>query len=509
MLANRPARFTLKTALIASLGGFLMGFDASVISGVNPFIETEFALTRLQLGWAVASLTLAATLAMGVAGPLSDRYGRRRILQGAAILFLLSAVWSALAPDYPSLVAARMLGGLGVGAALIIAPVYIAELAPAAARGRLVSLNQLNIVIGISAAFLANYLILQVAAVQSWRWMLGVEAIPALLYFGSLLRVPESPRWLLMRGQEERALAVMSQVSGPQAAQAELASVRQNLAAATAGRLQAQLRQLLQPRLRRALFIGLGVALVQQLTGINAIFFYAPTIFAQAGAGLDAAFLQAVAVGLTNLLFTLLAIGLIDRLGRRFLLNLGLAGAVLSLGLLAWNFSAANYMLDMQNLTGIPETLQTALLPLHGELFADDRAFRAALFAVAGAEPVAAYETTLISQSIQINAPLTLFAILGFVASFAISVGPVMWVLLAEIFSNAVRGVAISIAGLVNSAASFLVQLIFPWQLAALGNANTFLLYGLFSLAGLLILSRTLPETKGKSLEEIEVLWAK
>ncbi|MBT8086514.1 MAG: MFS transporter, partial [Gammaproteobacteria bacterium] len=229
---NRNTRFTVTVALIVALGGFLMGFDASVISGVVGFIEPEFGLTKIQLGWSVASLTLTATLAMMVAGPLSDRMGRRPVLKIAAALFAVSAIASAIAPNFLTLVIARMIGGFGVGAALIIAPMYIAEIAPAHLRGRMVSFNQLNIVIGISVAFFSNYLILklgqsELAWAQSlrflewnWRWMLGVETLPALLYFFALMFVPESPRWLAMHGREDEALEVFERASGPEQARA-------------------------------------------------------------------------------------------------------------------------------------------------------------------------------------------------------------------------------------------------------------------------------------------------
>ena len=212
--------YVIRTALIVALGGFLMGFDASVISGVVGFIEIEFALTKLQLGWAVSSLTLTSTLAMLVAGPLSDRFGRRSMLYVAALLYAVSAIASALAPSFWFLVVARMIGGIGVGASLIIAPMYIAELAPPGVRGRLVSFNQLNIVLGISVAFFSNYLILQLGQTDAawtealafgaynWQWMLGLETLPAILYFFSLFAVPESPRWLVMRGREEAGLAL-------------------------------------------------------------------------------------------------------------------------------------------------------------------------------------------------------------------------------------------------------------------------------------------------------------
>ena len=238
---NPNTLYIVRTALIVALGGFLMGFDASVISGVVTFIEPEFGLSNIELGWAVASLTLTATLAMMVSGPLSDRFGRRAILKWAAVLFSLSALASALAPDYPTLVAARMLGGLGVGAALIIAPMYIAEISPPDLRGRMVSFNQLNIVIGISVAFFSNYMILRLGQSElawvetlrldewTWRWMLGVEAIPAVLYFAALFSVPESPRWLVMRGRLDEALNILVRASGREQAEAELGAVQASL----------------------------------------------------------------------------------------------------------------------------------------------------------------------------------------------------------------------------------------------------------------------------------------
>ncbi len=449
--------YTVKTALIVALGGFLMGFDVSVISGVVSFIEPEFSLSKIQLGWAVASLTLTSTLAMMLAGPLSDRIGRRPVLKLAALLFLVSAILSAIAPDFATLVAARMLGGLGVGAALITAPLYIAELAPAALRGRMVSFNQLNIVIGISAAFFSNYLILKFGhaggewAVAlgldrwAWRWMLGIEALPSLFYFVALYTVPESPRWLAMRGQDAAALDVLRKANGDALADQELQQVKASLAAGSEQEA-ASVRELFRPALRRVIVIGVLVGVLQQITGINSVFFYAPMIFEQSGVGTDASFMQAILVGLVNLVFTVLAILLIDRLGRRPLLLAGLAGIGGSMLLLAYGFAAAN-----------------------------------------------------------LNPQLILVGILIFVASFAMSLGPVMWVLFSELFPNRVRGVAISFVGLINSAVSFLVQLVFPWELARLGNSATFLIYGVFALAGLPLIMRLLPETKGRSLEELEV----
>ena len=457
--------YTVRIAFIVALGGFLMGFDASVISGVVTFIEPEFNLTNIELGWAVASLTLTSTLAMMLSGPLSDRFGRRLVLRYAAVLFAVSAVASALAPDYLTLVVARMLGGFGVGAALIIAPMYIAEMAPADIRGRVVSFNQLNIVIGISAAYFSNYLILSLGQTDlawaqaihlgdwSWRWMLGVEAIPAVFYFAALFLVPESPRWLVMHNRDDEALGTMARVSGQFKAESDLAEIRASLDTEASAE-RGSIRDLFLPSMRLVLTIGITVAILQQITGINSVFFYAPMIFEQSGIGTDASFMQAILVGLVNIVFTVLAILLIDRLGRRPLLGFGLAGIAVSMLVLAYGFSAATY--------------------------------------------------TPAGELIEMNSNLILFGILGFVASFSFSLGPVMWVLFSELFPNKIRGIAISFVGLINSSVSFIVQLIFPWELENFGNATTFLIYGLFAIVGLVFLMRIMPETKGRTLEELE-----
>jgi sugar porter (SP) family MFS transporter len=509
-------RYTAKIALIVALGGFLMGFDASVISGVVGFIKGEFKLTSIQLGWSVASLTLAATLAMLLAGPLSDRIGRRPVLRIAAVLFTVSAVASALAPNFALLVAARMVGGLGVGAALIIAPMYIAEMAPAAIRGRLVSLNQLNIVIGISMAFFSNYLILRAGQSDlawalalhmddwNWRWMLGVEALPAIFYLIVLLAVPESPRWLAMRGNDAVALSIFGKVNGLQQAGACLAAVRHSLQA-DASRQSASFRDLFRPAMRLALTIGILVAVLQQITGINSVFFYAPMIFEQSGIGTDASFMQAVLVGIVNLTFTVVAMLLIDRLGRRPLLAVGLAGIAVCMLTLSWGFGQASYTLGADSIAALPAEVDgRMLLPLADVVHHSDTAYRGAVTDAIGAEAFARHEAELLSMAININPTLILFAILGFVASFAVSLGPVMWVLFSELFPNRLRGLAVSFAGLINSAVSFGVQLVFPWELERLGTSATFLIYGLFAAAGLVLVLRILPETRGRTLEELE-----
>ena len=455
-MAARQALKVLGVAATVALGGFLVGFDATVISGAVPFIRDYFGLGgdagSLKLGWAVSCLGWGAMAGNLAAGMLSDRFGRKKVLLLTSLLFLVSALTAALSSSFTVFVSARICGGLAVGAAILTAPVYIAEIAPARVRGRLVSLNQLMIVIGISISFFSNYFLMSLGP-QSWRWMLGVQVVPATLYFLLLLLVPESPRWLLSKRREQSALAVLSQVHGSVAAQRELADIKSSLGSKSR---QFSVRELFTGRLRRVLIFGFGIAFFQQATGINAVFYYLPTIFAQAGGGLATAFGQSVFVGLVNLGMTFLAIWLIDRLGRKPLLCIGVAGMMVSLLTISWAFYSAH--------------------------------------AALGGGPAVT------------NGTVVLIAIAAFVASFAISLGPVMWVMLSEIFPNEERAAAISIVGFWNSLVSASVTLLFPKELATWGPAGTFLAYGLFAGAGLLFIVMLAPETKGKTLEELERL---
>jgi len=518
---KQGTRFTTRVALIVALGGFLMGFDASVISGVVGFIETEFDLTKIELGWSVSSLALTATIAMMLAGPLSDRIGRRPVLKIAAALFAISAIASAVAPNFITLVMARMVGGLGVGAALIIAPMYIAEIAPASIRGRMVSFNQLNIVIGISAAFFTNYLILTsgdsdagwAAALRlgewNWRWMLGIETLPAILYLFALLFVPESPRWLAMQGRDEDAREVLEQVGGAEQAALDVQAVKDSIQA-EAAMGDVSLRALFHPSMKLVLTIGVSVGILQQITGINSVFFYSPMIFEQSGIGTNAAFMQAVLVGLVNLGFTIAAMSLIDKLGRRPLLGFGMTGIAICMLTLAYGFGSATYTLDREAIASLPADIERERITLVADVtFDSDVEFRKAVSDAIGSDTFKLHESSLVSNAIAMNPMLILFAILGFVASFAISIGPVMWVLFSELFPNNVRGMAISFVGLINSAVAFLVTFIFPWELENFGSATTFLIYGVFAVVGLVFVMRVLPETKGRSLEELETLLVK
>lgn len=513
---KNPRYYIIQISLIVALGGFLMGFDASVISGVVKFIEPEFGLSKLQLGWAVSSLTLTATLSMLIAGPLSNRWGRKKVLFFAAFAYGLSAILSALAPTFTYLVLARMIGGLGVGASLIIAPMYIAEISPPKIRGTMVSFNQLNIVIGISAAFFSNYLIIRAGEYNSgwlsslhlnelgWRWMLGVEVLPALFYFFALFTVPRSPRWLIMHNKTAEGLAILEKVGGAEPADSMLKSIKQSIQKDAMSQ-SIRWREIYHPALRTVLLIGVVLAILQQITGINAVFFYAPMIFEQSGLGLNAAFSQAVLVGFTNLVFTVLAMLFIDKIGRKLLLIIGVSGITLSMIVLSIGFNSATYQVNDEVLTFFPDQVNASMITaLQEKTFSSEIEFKEELNDAFKIIPGSSEESAIIGKSIILNTALILTAIIAFVAFFAMSLGPVMWVLFSELFPNRSRAIAISFVGFINSMVSFIVQLAFPWELSRIGAAPTFLLFGIFGAMGLIFILFKIPETKGKSLEELQ-----
>ncbi|MEM1451320.1 MAG: sugar porter family MFS transporter [Planctomycetota bacterium] len=508
--------YTALVSLVVALGGFLMGFDSAVISGVVDPIRDRFEMTPGEVGTAVAILTLGAAIAMGIAGPLADRFGRKPVLMVTAALFSLSAVWSALAGSYDELVLARFIGGFGVGGALIIAPMYIAEIAPPEKRGRLVSFNQLNIVLGFSAAFFSNYFLEKYFQGRTddvtdiaWRWMLGVESIPAILYLGMLATVPRSPRWLAMRGRFDEARVVLARVSSEEEADTALAEVRKNFAdsADSAGA-----RELLHKRMRRVMVIGLGLGFFQQITGINEVFYYSTTIFSLTGVGRDAALAQAILVGIVNVVFTIVAMRLIDTKGRKPLLLVGTAMMTVALFTNAYAFRSATYSLDADKVATVTAEMEDpgarAVAALTDQTYDDQAAFLAALDEAAeandGVEVVASVRAELPKTALQINGLLVLIAILTYIAAFAISLGPVMWAMFSEIFPARLRGAAISAAGFFNSAVSFLVQKLFPVGLASIGPEGVFAVFGCFAALAFLFSLFVVPETKGRSLEEIE-----
>jgi MFS family permease len=308
-----------------------------------------------------------------------------------------------------------------------------------------------------------------------------------------------------MRGHDAKALAVLERFSGSREAAAELDAVVTSLRRGV-GQDRASIRELWRPAMRLVISIGVAIAILQQITGINAVFFYAPMIFEQSGAGADASFMQAVLVGLVNLACTLLAIGLIDRIGRRPLLCIGVSGIAVCMLLLSYGFGSATYTLRGESVATLPQEIgRSALRPLIDQTYEREIDFRNAVTAAVGTKAYQQQRAALVSAAIRVNPTLILIGILGFVASFAISLGPVMWVIFSELFPNRIRGLAVSFVGLINSAVSFTVQLVFPWELERIGNSATFLIYGLFAAIGVLVLLKLLPETKGRSLEELEV----
>ena len=341
--------YVVFVSLVVALGGFVWGFDATVISGAVPFVKKYFDLNgdagALKLGLAVSCLGWGVLGGTAVSGFLSDRFGRKNVLLVTALLFAGSALLSALTTQFPLFVLSRVIGGIAVGGAILIAPVYIAEIAPSNLRGTLVSLNQLMIVTGISASFFSNWYLVD-AGQNNWRWMLGVEAVPAMLYFVLLFFVPESPRWLLGKGDQVPAREILQKVRGGNVVEIELENIRESF---TETQTNASLGGLFGGKMKFVLLIALAIAFFQQITGINAVFYYLPTIFAEAGGSQNAAFRQAVLVGLVNLGLTFVAIWLIDRVGRKPLLLLGTAGMTISLLTCSWAFYDASYQLTARS----------------------------------------------------------------------------------------------------------------------------------------------------------------
>ncbi len=432
--------YVILVSVVAALGGLLFGFDTAVISGTINFIQPYFGLNEVELGWTVSSLLFGCMIGVFLAGKASDLLGRKKVLMLAALLFFFSAVGSASAHQLILFVVARMVGGIAVGVASILSPMYIAELSPAKYRGSLVSLNQLAIVIGILVAFFSNYLLVGTGE-NNWRWMLLVMAVPAVLLFFSLFLIPESPRWLVARQRNDEALKVLIKTSGAEPAYYELLEIEQTLK----NQEEARYSELFLPKIRPLLFIGIILAVFQQITGINTIMYYAPKIFANVGQSNDIALLQTIAIGATNVFFTLLAMSLIDRFGRKVLILFGSGGMMLMLmGL------SALYFLKLTS--GV----------------------------------------------------LVLVFIIGYIACFSASLGPAVWVIVAELFPNRLRSKGMSIAVMSLWMACILVTITFPMMLERLSGGITFLIFALICLANLLYIWKYVPETKGKTLEELE-----
>ena len=511
--------YSVLISLIVALGGFLLGFDSAVISGAVPFYKITFGLDTGSwiMGFSVGSIIMGAIIGNIIAGPLADRFGRKLMLIFTAVLFGYSALASALTDSITFFISARIVGGLGVGIAILVAPMYIAEIVPRKLRGTLVTFNQLNIVIGISIAYFTNYYIQQNITDPdlNWRWMLGIEIIPAFLYFVLLFLVPRSPRWLMQIGKNEEAIKVLNKVNKPEQANLVYNEIENSLNSEE-DKSRAKFREVFSKRMKTVLIIGFGIAFFQQITGINAIFYYAPMIFEMAGGGKDAAFLQAIILGLTNVVMTIVAMFLIDRLGRKPLLIIGSLGITISLGIVGFSFMKADYKISEESIQQIEMEIAESRGQEKAELVVEslgemleieyekETMFFKQVKILVGTENYNLHKEQILKHSITIGSIWVLIGLLLFVASFAISLGPVMWALLSEIFPNRLRGLAISIVGFWNSIVSFSVATVFPMELENLGSSYTYLIYAFFGFMTFLFVIRFVPETKGKSLEELE-----
>ncbi|WP_026695553.1 sugar porter family MFS transporter [Peribacillus kribbensis] len=440
-------KFVSLVSLVAAVGGLLFGYDTAVISGAIQFLQEKFSLSSFMVGWAVASLIVGAAIGTGFAGKLSDRFGRKKTLLLAALLFTVGSIFSAIVNNFTLFIIFRIIGGIGIGISSVQAPLYIAEIAPSKIRGRLVSLNQLAVVTGIFAVYFLNLGIANHGShawnvSTGWRWMLGFGVIPGVIFFLLLLIVPESPRWLQLQGRKDEAFKILKKLMGEEEAKKEIGKID-----TSADEEGSSIKKLLKPGLRKALLIGVVLAILQQATGINSIMYYAPEIFKNAGAGDNTSLIQTVLVGGINLVFTIISLWLVDRVGRKVLLLIGSALMTISLGVVSYAFHIGS--------TGT----------------------------------------------------WVLFFILLFVAAFAVSMGPIVWLIIAEIFPNRVRGVASSIASVSLWLADFLVSQAFPVLLDTIGSSLTFLIFGVLSAFAFFFTLGVVPETKGKSLEEIENMW--
>jgi len=445
--------YVMLVCMVAALGGLLFGYDTGVINGAIGPLKAHFVLDANWAGWATGCALVGCAIGAAIAGVLSDWLGRKKVLILSAILFLISAVGTALPKNITIFIIYRIIGGLGVGAASMSSPMYIAEISPARIRGRMVSVNQFAIVTGFLVVYFVNYFIAlqgdQMWNQESgWRWMFGSEALPALLLLVLLFFVPESPRWLTKQNRSDEALEILARVDGAEYAKTELLEIKDAITHESGS-----LKQLLQPGMKIVLVIGIVLAVLQQVTGINVFLYFGTEIFKKMGSETNAALLQTVVVGAVNLTFTIIAIWMVDRLGRKPLMMIGSVGMGLSL-------------LGMGLMAYVQKTDLWVLL-----------------------------------------------FILGYIACFALSVGPVTWVILSEIFPTRIRGRAMAIATVCLWVANYLVSQTFPmmeennWLLEKFHHAFPFWLYGIFCVVLVTFVWRFVPETKGKTLEEIEKHW--
>lgn len=435
-------RYVVRLAATAALGGLLFGFDIAIITGAGPFLIQHFGLSDLSLGWAFSCLLFGATVGAGVAGRLADVYGRRTILLGVAILFAVTTAATGLAPTFTTFVIARFAGGLAVGTASLLSPMYVAEVSPARLRGRLSTLYQLSIVTGILVSFCVNYL-LRDAGPDNWRYMFMTGIIPSILFLVLLLKAPETPRFLLKAGRSAEAFAILERIGGRENAELEVREIRASFQSKTG-----TWSDLLRPGVRRAVVVGFCLAILVHFSGINTIIDYAPSILRAAGWNIDTALFSTFVIGFTNFAFTIVSFWTIDRYGRRALYIVG------SLG------------------------MAVALLSLM---------------------------TVVITG--QFRGLVVLLLILGYIIFFCSCIGPVFWTLIAEIFPNRIRGTAMTVPVLTQWVANAVVVLFFPYAFNRIGKSVTFGILAATSLLQAIFTWYFVPETKGKTLEEIEAFW--
>ena len=436
-------RFVYIAAAISALGGMLFGYDTGVISGAILFIQQDFALSPGLEEVVVSSVVLGAMVGAFAGGALTDRFGRRIVLIATAALFALGAVGTALAPAITWLVLGRVIVGIAIGVASFTTPLYISEISPVTMRGRFVSFNQIALTSGIVIAYLVDYAL---SGMRGWRWMFGLAAVPSALLGIGMAFMPESPRWLISHGLVDKGRSVLRRIRGIAAVDDEVQDIQQSSA-----QQSGSLSELASPSLRPAMVVGIGLALFQQVTGINTVIYYAPTIFQSAGfESVSVAILATTGVGIINVFMTVVALLLLDRVGRRPLLLIGMAGMVVSLGVLG-----------------------TAFLFPHLPVLR---------WVAAG-------------------------SLMLYVGSFAVGLGPVFWLLISEIYPVKIRGLAMSIATVANWGANLLVALTFLTFVQVLGRPGTFWLYGLVGIGAWIFAYILVPETKGRSLEDIEAHW--
>jgi SP family arabinose:H+ symporter-like MFS transporter len=447
--------FVIKVSVVAALGGLLFGYDTAVIAGVIGYLQKKFDLSPVMTGWAASSAIWGCVFGAMMAGYFSDKFGRKKVLIVTAILFMISSIGAMIPDNLTQFLIARFIGGLGIGAASMLSPLYISEVAPSKIRGTLVSLYQLAIVIGINLIYFVNLMIAswgdEMWNVETgWRYMLGSGVIPAFLFLVLLFTVPESPRWLVKRNRDEEAADTLNKVNGPEEGANVLREIKSSLNDES-GTLSELFTARLRPAsstVRRAMIIGVVLALFSQITGINAIIYYAPEIFKSVGIGAESALFQTVLIGGINTLFTFVALWLIDKAGRKTLLLWGLGGMIISLFAVGICFHF--------NLTG---------------------------------------------------GPWLIIFILGFIACFASSLGPIPWVLLSEIFPTKIRGVAMSFCTVVLWIGVLSITQFTPVLLKEVGGAFTFWIFMINAMFLIWFVWKKVPETKQRTLEEIEQSW--